>query len=158
MELTVSLLADHPDSVDSVAKLRWREWGHAPEPEDPAFWFDVTRSEAGRERLPVTFVAHDEGGNVLGAVGLDTYDLDERRDTTPWVTGMIVRPDLRGQGVGRSLLRHLERWAAEHRIPEAWVGPDTDLAAAFYKKCGWILQESFVRTTGERIEVLHKHL
>jgi GNAT superfamily N-acetyltransferase len=158
MELTVSLLADSLDSVEAVADLRWREWGHAPEPEDPAYWLKVTRNEAGRDGLPVTFVAHDKAGAVLGAVGLDTYDLDERHDTTPWVTGMIVRSELRGQGVGRSLMRHLEQWAAEHRFPEVWVGPDTGLAAAFYKKCGWIPQESFVRSTGERIEVLHKYL
>ncbi len=154
----MALLGDHPDSVEAVADLRWREWGHPPEPEDPAFWLDVTRSEAGREELPVTFVAHDASGAVLGAVGLDTYDVDERQDRTPWVTGMIVRRDLRGRGVGRVLMRHLEQWGAEHQIPEAWVGPDTDAAAAFYKKCGWTLQESFVRGAGERIEILHKCL
>jgi GNAT superfamily N-acetyltransferase len=158
VELTVSLLADSLESVEAVADLRWREWGQPPEPEDPAFWLDVTRNEAGREELPVTFVAHDKAGNVLGAVGLDTYDLDERQDTSPWVTGMIVRSELRGQGVGRRLLGHLEQWAAEHQIPEAWVGPDTDLAAEFYKKCGWISQETFVRSTGEHVQVLHKRL
>src|SRR4051812_13039417 len=158
MELTVSLLSDYPDSVEAVATLRWSEWGHPPEPEDPAFWLEVTRNEAGRAELPVTFVAHDESGAVLGAVGLDTYDLDERHDRTPWVTGMIVRRELRGQGVGRSLMRHLEQWGAEHHIPEAWVGPDTGSAAAFYKKCGWTMQESFMRSAGERIEILHKHL
>lgn len=152
------MLADSLDSIEAVADLRWREWGHRPEPEDPAFWLHVTRNEAGREGLPITFVAHDKSDAVLGAVGLDTYDLDERQDRTPWVTGMIVRPDVRGQGVGRSLLQHLEHWATEHQIPEAWVGPDTDSAAAFYKKCGWTLQESFITGTGQRIEVLHKHL
>jgi GNAT superfamily N-acetyltransferase len=156
VELTVSLLADSLSSAEAVAELRWREWGHPPEPVDPAWWLNVTMNEAGREQLPVTFVAHDQDGSVLGAVGLDTYDLDERHDTTPWVTGMIVRPELRGRGIGRSLMRHLERWAAERQIAEAWVG--TDLAAAFYEKCGWIPQESFVSSAGERIEVLHKHL
>ena len=156
--MTVSLLADSLDSVEAVADLRWREWGHAPEPEDPGFWLNVTQNEAGREELPVTFVAQAKAGAVLGAVGLDTYDLDERHDTTPWVTGMIVRTELRGHGVGRCLMCHLEQWAAAHQIPEAWVGPDTELAAAFYRKCGWIPQESFVTSTGEHIQVLHKHL
>jgi hypothetical protein len=53
-------------------------------------------------------------------------------------------------------MRPLEQWAAEQHMAEAWVG--TDLAAAFYEKCGWTPQESFVRSTGERIEVLHKQL
>ena len=97
----------------------------------PAWWLETTVREAGREELPVTFVAHDEADEVLGAVGLDTYDLDERHDTSPWVTGMIVRPDRRGEGVARTLMAHLERWAAEHGIVEAWVG--TDLALGFYQ-------------------------
>jgi GNAT superfamily N-acetyltransferase len=110
--------------------------------------------EAGRDTLPVTFVARDAAEEVLGAVGLDTYDLDERGETSPWVTGMIVCPDRRGEGVGRSLMQHLERWAAEHGIAEAWVG--TDLAAGFYQRCGWTVQETFTSSSGEPTTVLSK--
>jgi GNAT superfamily N-acetyltransferase len=127
--------------------MRWQEWGHPPEPEDLAWWLEITVHEAGRERLPVTFVAHDMAGEVLGAVGLDTYDLDERQDTSPWVTGMIVRRDHRREGVGRTLMQHLERWAAERQIPEAWVG--TDLAREFYQRCGWTVQEAFTTAAGQ---------
>src|SRR3954466_14091633 len=154
--VTVSLLADFPASVSAVADMRWREWGHAPEPEDPAWWLDVSSREAGRDGLPVTFVAHSAAEEVLGAVGLDHYDLDERRETSPWVTGMIVRRDHRGRGVGRTLMQHLERWAAEHDIAEAWVG--TDLARGFYERCGWALQETFKSTAGQHMVVLRKRL
>jgi GNAT superfamily N-acetyltransferase len=156
MALTVTLLADSLASAEAVAEIRWQEWGHPPESEDPAWWLETTVREAGREGLPVTFVAHDQAGQVLGAVGLDTYDLDERQDTSPWVTGMIVRPDRRRTGVGRTLMQHLEPWAAEHRIGEAWVG--TDLALGFYQRCGWTLQESFTTSTGQHMDVLHKRL
>jgi GNAT superfamily N-acetyltransferase len=152
----VGLLADFPDSMGAVADIRWREWGHPPEPEDPAWWLETTIREAGRRELPVTFVAHDASGEVLGAVGLDHYDLDERRETSPWVTGMIVRRDHRGQGVGRALMRSLERWGAEHQIAEAWVG--TDLAQGFYERCGWTLTEAFTDSTGQDVAVLHKRL
>ena len=156
MAFTVTLLADSPASANAVADMRWREWGHPPEPEDPAWWLEITIGEAGREELPVTFVAHDESGDVLGAVGLDAYDLDERRDVTPWVTGMIVRRDRRGQGVGRALMQQLERWAAEQHIADAWAG--TDLALGFYQQCGWILQETFTTNAGQHMDVLHKKL
>ena len=152
--VTVSLLADFPDAIPAVAGMRWQEWGHAPEPEDPAWWLDVSAREAGRDGLPVTFVARSAANEVLGAVGLDTYDLDERRETSPWVTGVIVRRDHRKKGVGRTLMQHLERWAAEHGIAEAWVG--TDLARTFYERCGWTLLETFTNTTGQQISVLHK--
>lgn len=109
---------------------------------------------AGRDTLPVTFVAHGQADEVAGAVGLDTYDLDERRDVSPWVTGMIVRPDRRGQGVGRTLLQHLEQWALLQGIAEAWVGTDT--AAGFYQRCGWTAQETFVNNFGVPTFVLYK--
>jgi GNAT superfamily N-acetyltransferase len=156
MALTVTLMADCPDSANAVAEMRWLEWGQFPESEDLAWWLETTVREAGREELPVTFVAHDGAGGALGAVGLDSYDLDERRETSPWVTGMIVHQDHRGEGVGRTLMLHLERWAGEHGIAEAWVG--TDLAVGFYQRCGWTHTETFTSNTGQQISVLHKTL
>jgi GNAT superfamily N-acetyltransferase len=154
--ITVSLLADDPEAINVIADLRWREWGHAPEPEDPAWWLDTTMREAGRTGLPITFVAHDDAGDVMGAVGLDEFDLDERRDTSPWVTGMIVRADRRGEGIGRALMAELERWATGQGVVEVWVG--TDLAAGFYERCGWVPLDAFTDATGQRISVLHKRL
>ena len=156
MQVKVSLLADCPSCMQAVADMRWQEWGQPPEPEDPAWWLQTTVREAGREQLPVTFVAVDVAGQALGAVGLDAYDLDERREVSPWVTGMIVRRDRRGKGVGRTLMRHLERWAAEHGIAVAWVG--TDLAAGFYRRCGWTAHETFTTSAGQEMTVLSKRL
>lgn len=152
----MTLLADSPISMTAVAEMRWKEWGHPPEPEDPGWWLETTVREAGREDLPVTFVAHDMAAEVVGAVGLDTYDLDERQDTSPWVTGMIVRHDRRGEGAGRALLQHLEQWAADHGIAQAWVG--TEHAAGFYRRCGWVLQETFTSGSGQETAVLYKAL
>lgn len=154
MLVTVTLLADSLASARAVADMRYQEWGHPPESVDPTWWLETTLREAGTDELPVTFVATDDFGEVLGAVGLDQHDLDERRDTSPWVTGMIVRRDRRGAGVGRALMMHLELWAAEQNIAEAWVG--TDLALGFYQRCEWTLRETFTSCAGQRIAVLHK--
>ena len=104
----ISLLADEPECIPAVADMRWREWGHPPEPEDPSWWLETTSREAGRIELPVTFVAVDASGDAIGAVGIDEYDLDERRETSPWITGMIVRGDRRGLGVGTALMSRAE--------------------------------------------------
>ncbi len=109
--VTVRLLADHAQAIPAVGRMRWQEWGHPPEPDDPAWWVDVTRREAGRDRLPITWVAVDARGDALGAVGLAAYDIDERRDRSPWLVGMIVRADRRGRGIGGQLVAALEAWA-----------------------------------------------
>lgn len=153
---SVHLLADRPELIAAVGALRWREWGRPPEPEDPSWWEAMTRKEAGRDRLPVTFVAVDEPGQAIGAVGLGQYDLDERQDVSPWVMGTIVHPDHRGVGLGRALMAELEAWAAAHGVAQAWVA--TGQAAGFYHRCGWRYVETMRLRTGQRMTVLTKHL
>lgn len=155
--VTVRLLADHAPLIAPVGEMRWREWGHAPEPEDRDWWVATTAREAGRDGLPVTWVAMDESGEALGAVGIGPFDIEERRDRSPWVWGMIVRPDRRGAGVGRLLLARLEAWAKARGYPRVWVatgGP----AIGFYRACGWELTETVVKASGETATVLAKRL
>jgi len=70
--IAVRLLADDARLIAAIGELRWREWGHAPEPVNRDWWIDVTAREAGRDQLPVTWVAVDGRGDALGAyVGID---------------------------------------------------------------------------------------
>lgn len=156
-QVTVDLLADHERLIPAVGELRWREWGRPPEPVDLDWWVDVTAREAGRERLPITWVALDERGGALGAVGLDAFDIEERRDRSPWVVGTIVRPDRRGMGVGSLLMAQLEAWAGSHGYQQVWVATG-GRAIEFYQKCGWELSETVERASGEAATVLTKHL
>lgn len=155
--VTVQLLADHERLIAAVGEMRWQEWGHPPEPEDRAWWVDVTAREAGRDRLPVTWVALNERGDALGAVGLAEYDIDERRDRSPWLVGMIVRADRRGEGIGGRLVAALEAWAAARGYERVWVATG-GRAVDFYRKCGWELSETFERASVEVTIVLTKVL
>jgi GNAT superfamily N-acetyltransferase len=155
--VTVQLLADHAHLIAAVGDMCWREWGHAPEPEDPEWWVAVTAQEAGRDCLPISWVALDARGDALGRVGLGEFDLEERRDRSPWVLGMIVRPDRRGLGIGRLLLTQLETWAGSRGYRQVWVATG-DPAIGFYQKCGWTLHETVGRPAGETALVLTKRL
>jgi RimJ/RimL family protein N-acetyltransferase len=106
--VSVELLADHPHLIPVVGEMRWREWGRPPEPERLDWWVDVTAREAGREELPVTWMAIDSRGQAVGAVGLGRFDIEERRDRSPWVLGMIVEQKYRNKGIGGELMRALE--------------------------------------------------
>jgi GNAT superfamily N-acetyltransferase len=155
--VTTHLLADNEHLIAAVGEMRWREWGHAPEPADMGWWVDTTAREAGRDRLPITWVAIDERGEAIGAVGLGEFDIEERRDRSPWVLGMIVRPDHRGEGSGRRLLTQLETWAGAQGYDQVWVatgGP----AIGFYQACGWELVETVEQASGETATVLTKRL
>ncbi|WP_433359316.1 GNAT family N-acetyltransferase [Actinoplanes sp. CA-142083] len=123
--------------IEPVGLLRWREWGHPPEPTAPAFWIDNARREAGRDSLPFTLIALDPAGTPVGVVGLGDFDQDDLRDHTPWVMGMLVSPARRAQGIGQALLEALELHAAALGHHRLWVATTT--ATGFYLRCGWQL-------------------
>jgi GNAT superfamily N-acetyltransferase len=152
-DVTIGLLADFPELIEAVARIRWQEWGHIPEPGDLAWWIDVTQREAGRDALPITWVAVDAHGNALGAAGLDEQDLAERRNLTPWAVGVIVAPQWRNQGVGEKLMHALHSWARQHNYPRLWVATG-GRAVRFYEKCGWQVAEMVERANGEIPTVL----
>jgi GNAT superfamily N-acetyltransferase len=129
----VRLLADLPDLIEPVGRMRFAEWGHDDAVEE---WISTTRNEAGRHDLPVTWVAVGETSAALGAVALGSSDVPDRPELTPCVWGMVVRTDLRRRGIGRLLLQRLERHAADHGYPAVWVltGPP---AVGYYERCGW---------------------
>ena len=129
----VQLLADAPDLIEPIGRMRFAEWGNNDEVDK---WISITRREAGREGLPVTWVAVDEAGTALGAVALGSSDVPERPELVPCVWGMVVRSDRRGCGVGRLLLHQLERYAGDSGYTTAWVltGPS---AVGYYERCGW---------------------
>jgi GNAT superfamily N-acetyltransferase len=154
--VSIELLADHRDLIPIVGELRWREWGHLPEPEKLEWWVDITGREAGRDDLPVTWVAIDPDRQMVGAVGLGQFDIEERRDRSPWVLGMIIEAQYRGLGIGGKLMQALEAWASQHGHSQAWVASDG--AVGFYQKCGWELVEIISRSSGERMSILSKSL
>jgi GNAT superfamily N-acetyltransferase len=138
-DLRVESLADHPELLEQVGLLRWKEWAYgAP---DPAPFIEVTAKEAGPDgQLPMTLVAIDVAGSAAGAVGLDRVDDElsaaERAGRTPWIVGMVVRAESRRRGVGRHLLESLQDAAASRGHPRTWVATG-DEAVEFYQRCGW---------------------
>jgi len=138
----VHLLADHPHLIKSVALMRWHEWGRD---DSLTRWIRITAREAGRDQLPVTWVALDERGDALGAVAIG--DAEELRpDLTPWVWGLVVRKDARRRGVGRRLLHRLSGFAEAKGHPEIWVATGLP-AVAFYERCGFRTVERTADTT-----------
>ena len=138
IKVTIDFLGNRKELIPAVGEMRWKEWGRPPEPEDIQFWIDISAKEAGTESLPVTWVAVDEDGKAAGAVGLDIYEMEERRDRSPWITGTIVRKDLRGAGIGSVLLAELEKWAFQKGYDTVWVATGNH-AVNFYKKTGMTL-------------------
>lgn len=73
------------------------------------------------------------GGELVACGGLNR-DLSQERQC--YFTAIFVRPDLRGRGVGKALIRFLEQgeWALDSRLIEV---PSSKSSHGFYHKCGY---------------------
>jgi GNAT superfamily N-acetyltransferase len=137
--LFLGLLADQPELIAEVGVLRWRASGGVG---TPGPWIESAARDAGRDGLPLTLVAMDLDGHVIGAVTLGPGDEagDEATggcaEHAPWVVRMVVRPGERRCGVGRLMISALEDLARERGHDRLWVAaPDQDVE--FYRHCGW---------------------
>jgi len=88
-------------------------------------------------------MAVDGHDRVLGGVALAEAeeDLPGRSEWSPWLTGMIVYSDLRGQGVGHLLIAALDDWIQRAAIETVRVLTG-GRAVAFYEQCGWAFVEN----------------
>lgn len=133
--IVVESLSAHPELVADVVEIAWEEWGDALSEAEHARWLlEAERDCRLNSAFSAGFVALDHGAAV-GTVQLHEFDIDSMRDWSPWVCGMVVRPEDRGRQVGRRVLTALEEFARERRIERMWVF--TEHAAAFYEACGW---------------------
>jgi GNAT superfamily N-acetyltransferase len=126
--LFLGLLADQPELIAEVGVLRWRASGSVG---TPGPWIEATASAARSDSLPVTLVAMDLDGRVIGAVTL------ECAGTTPRVVHLVVRPGERLCGVGRLMLCALEDLARDRGHDLIRVAAEVD-DVEFYRHCGWL--------------------
>jgi len=154
----IELLADHPGLVDTIARWHWEEWGHADPGGSLAGWTSNLRREAGRDSIPMAFVALDDGGSPVGSVCLVEHDMPDRADLAhlrPWVGGTFVVACRRGEGLGRMLMLHVQAAAAE--IGAARLYLHTSTARSSYERLGWTRVRDDVYE-GERIAIMTRRL
>lgn len=153
--VTIENLADRPDLLVPLAQIRWQEWRSHPGREGLPWWVETTRCEAGRDGVPVTFIAADDAGGAVGGVGLIDLpqELPELGGRGPWVVGTIVRADRRGQQIGSALMTRLTQWATEAGIDRLWVATG-DPAVDFYRRCGFAVSEVVGGPDQEQLTIL----
>jgi predicted N-acetyltransferase YhbS len=155
--LFLGLLADQPELIAEVGVLRWRAAGSVG---TPGPWIEATARDAGHDSLPLTLVAMDLDGHVIGAVTLGPRDDAPGLacgDRVPWVVQMAVRPGERMCGVGRLMMNAVEDLAREHGHGRLWVATADD-SADFYRRCGWVDAPDDADAAAQPSHVLSKEL
>jgi len=138
MTIEIHDLADRPEWFDTVAGWLHAQWW-AARGASPA---DVVRALAphlGPDPLPATFVATVEG-QAAGTASLILSETPDRPACRPSLAALFVMPGYRRRGIGRLLVRTVERRVAIDLGGER-LFLNTVEKADYYRALGWREQE-----------------
>ncbi len=146
-------LHERPEFADVCAAWSFGEWGcQVPgrRLEDSVTRYRQTAmNTSGLQR---TFLAVSED-RPAGMISLKEHDHPDHKDLSPWLASLYIHPAYRDQGMGTTLIRHLENFAKnEMGIERLYLFTHT--APKLYEREGWkeiknIRDPSGLRATGE---------
>jgi GNAT superfamily N-acetyltransferase len=143
----VSLRAAVPEDAMAVAEVHVRSWqegyrGLMPAEFlaalDPAEW--ASRYTFGAPGRPVTTVAVDDAGAILGLATVGPSPESEDASSIGQLYAIYVDPAAWGQGIGRLLLSDAREQLSASGFTEAqlWVLLGNERADRFYRADGWV--------------------
>ncbi len=133
MAVIVEPLLRHPQHVEFVAGLVWREfWADVAGGMTQADLAEAFGGRARPGRVLVSLIALDDD-TPLGCVHLIDNDDDSLPELHPWLAAMVVVPGRRGQGIGSMLVKAMARQAARLGFEQLWFGTD---GPGFYERLG----------------------
>lgn len=137
--MNISLLADHPAFIETLAPLVADYWRPILTQETTEARAAKFKTHLNRDTLPIAWVAHSEE-QVFGTAALRVHDLPGHEHLTPWLGGVYVIPEFRNRGVGAALCSVAEQQAkAIFSIQTLYLF--TLDRQAWYKNLGWGLFE-----------------
>jgi predicted N-acetyltransferase YhbS len=153
--MRIDLLADHQHLVPTLVRLLHDEWGEL-EP-----WRNVARLQARiegsarRSGMPVTFVAVDDDGALVGSASLKLDELATHPNKRHWLGEAFVRKEDRGRGIGSMLISACILHAESLGIPTLYLyTPDQ---ARLYERFGWEPIDADV-VDGEEVRIMRLRL
>lgn len=132
--IIVAFLADHPDTIPTLAKWFRNQW-----PDYYADWSqaDLERDfleDTSRNTLPSRLVAF-ESGELAGTVILRDSNIEILPEFQPELGGLFVVESHRGHGVGTELVRACMKLAVNQGYETIYA--TTVNAAGILERLGW---------------------
>lgn len=145
-------LKHHPESAATIAELGYRGWGEPDAREAVAFLQRCLSAQT----LPCTQIALFEG-RLAGSISLLEHEMGDVQpiERRYWMGYLVVDPALRGQGVGRQLMAHMQQVAREMGIEQVYCY--TIDQAELYQFLGWSSLAS-LDYQGHRVTVMTRQL
>jgi RimJ/RimL family protein N-acetyltransferase len=145
--IKIGFLADHPESVPSLARWFRAQWPDYFAPRSQTEMEQDFLRGATRDRLPCRLVAFDAGA-LAGTIILRADNPELPPAFQPELGGLFVTEALRGRGVATRLVQAGMQLAGD--LGYRTLFATTVSAAGILERCGWV----FVQTVAHTDEVL----
>ncbi len=132
--MKIDFLNNYLDFVPKLAELHSNEWSHlSPDVtlEDRAI---ILKEVAKSIDIPFMLVAV-ENNQLIGSAALVYEDMKTRKDLSPWLAAVFVKPEFRYKGIGTKLIKRIEIEAKMRGITKLFLY--TEHARELYSKLGW---------------------
>lgn len=136
--MEIAYLADHQELIPQLAAWFHAEFGYLQPEWSRQDVIEVLAKRIHRDRIPLALLALEEG-KLLGTVSLKIHDMDTRLDLSPWLAGLYVSSDRRGEGIGAKLVCGVENKAHELGVQELYLY--TPKSEHFYLRLDWEVKE-----------------
>ena len=145
--ITIGFLADHPDTVPTLAKWFRNQW--------PDYYADMSQeqleqdflSDASRDRLPSRLIAF-ESGEIAGTIVLRENGSESLAEFQPELGGLYVVASQRGHGIGTDLVRAGMQLAIDQGYETVFA--TTVVAAGILERLGWSFIKTVIDQDGQR--------
>jgi GNAT superfamily N-acetyltransferase len=142
----------HPQAIHQIAQWHFDEW-HALFPGRTLADFAAEHAESLQsDAIPQTWLLLDEHNEICGTGSLLLRDMNTNQQLSPWLANIFLRPEHRGQGLGRYLVQQLMQLARQRDVPVLYLF--TEDQQPFYEKLGWQLHHRELYE-GEWVSVMH---
>lgn len=132
--MNIDFLGEHLDVLPELARLHFDEWRHFSPDNTLADRVSKLQELASSSELPFMVVAI-EGKKLVGSAALVYDDMRTRKELSPWLASVFVKPEFRRKGIAAALVRQIEKSAEERGIRKLYLF--TEHARDLYAKLGW---------------------
>ena len=136
LTVTIRPLADVPESIATLSEMFVQEWAPYYGPGGPGDADADLRASCNRDEIPLTLVAMDDQGQVVGSGALKAGSVGSAPGEGPWIAALIVSPTFRRRGVGTAMMDALIEKARQLDCPSIYIS--TDASDRLIKKWGWL--------------------
>ena len=124
-------ISERPDLLPYAIEYFWGCWGNET---NFKFYEDCIKHSLSKEKPIPKFYILLQDNNIIGSYALLANDIISRQDLMPWFACLHVNEDKRNNGIGKMLIEHGLREAAEKGFPMLYLSTDLE---GFYEKKGW---------------------